>query len=593
MSNSGSRSVVNSYLAPRSHQLSKRHGRILLAAVLIMSVLFQGRGWSETPLFATGNVLATLAMTFVAIVVWNQPGMRPLAIGCLGGGLLWSLSWVTTWNTSIFPVIGLMAGMWLYVFLGVGFILTASNGLSRVDRYLVRAFYIVATAQFLGLVVSEPEWSGYSPSAWWPTIVPSRDYFDWTMHAFSVMWAAIAIVFSYVSIRRIRSMKSLDRLVAVPVAVGFCLFGLFSGFSSGVEPYTPVRQSVFYFALSMIMLCIPMGLIVSMIRRFIRRAVLTEQLNRRLARRVLTGDVVRDEFRDLLKDPSLQLFYWSESDDAYVDTDGHVVSGDVMTNAGFAAYLANASAQPMAVVIGDAMVVDHMSMLDSFLAASALAIENVQLQASVKAQLEQVRASRARIVEATLEERRRIERDLHDGVQQRLLAIQLKVGAFRGDVASDAEALLDELANELREALASLRELAQGIHPTELRQFGIRGAIEVVAERFPLDIRLDITDRRFSAVVESTLYFVVCEALANIVKHAEARQVWVAITVDGADHISLTVTDDGNGHGRIRAGGGLQGLADRLRNLGGELDVRAGAGTGTALSSRFPIPPSN
>jgi signal transduction histidine kinase len=453
---------------------------------------------------------------------------------------------------------------------------------------LIFGFFAAGPLQFLVVLTSLPEWNGFAPDVWWPHPFANRATYGAVLVVISAFWAFLAVAMTWVGLQRLRSMKRMDQALALPVVVCYCAVGLVASFSCVFNPFPPPTQNAFYFAMSLVMFFIPIGLVIAASARTVRRFTLAAQLSKRLAKQVLTGDVVRNEFRKLLGDDSLELYYWSEPSRCYVDTDGHRADVDLDGRQGVTAYLTNAQSEPMAVVVGDAMLVDHVSMLDSFFAASAIAIENVQLQASVKAQLEQVRASRARIVEATLEERRRIERDLHDGVQQRLLALQLKVATFRGSGIDATRILLDELSTELSDTLRSLRELAHGIHPTELRQFGLRGAIEVVAERFPLEIDLQVADERFSALVESTLYFVTCEALANVVKHAEATRVTVSIDrVD--DHVFLKVEDNGKGGAVIRPGHGLDGLSERLRSVGGSMALAPATHDGCSLTSKLPI----
>ncbi|HET6510193.1 MAG TPA: PAS domain-containing sensor histidine kinase [Baekduia sp.] len=205
-----------------------------------------------------------------------------------------------------------------------------------------------------------------------------------------------------------------------------------------------------------------------------------------------------------------------------------------------------------------------------------------------------VHASRARIVEATLDERRRLGRDLHDGAQQRLVNVALGVQlAARAVPADDAETreLLDGALAETQAAIADLRELAAGLHPSVLTHRGLRGALESLTARAPLPVALDVPDTRFDELVEATAYFVAAEALANVAKHAGATEARVRIATED-DLLVVEVGDDGRGGARVggdAGGSGLAGLADRVAALDGTLTVDSPTGGGTRLRAVLPI----
>jgi signal transduction histidine kinase len=204
-----------------------------------------------------------------------------------------------------------------------------------------------------------------------------------------------------------------------------------------------------------------------------------------------------------------------------------------------------------------------------------------------------VRASRARIVTAGDAERRRLERNLHDGAQQRLVAVSLALRRARGrletSTVEETQASLDEVAQLSREALTELRELARGIHPAVLTESGLAGAFASLARDAPVAVKLeDITGHRFPTEVEGAAYFFVSEALANVAKHAGGAGATVRTGVVGHD-LTVEVADDGPGGAAPRAGSGLQGLDDRLAAIGGTLEVDSRPGQGTRLRARIPI----
>jgi PAS domain S-box-containing protein len=210
--------------------------------------------------------------------------------------------------------------------------------------------------------------------------------------------------------------------------------------------------------------------------------------------------------------------------------------------------------------------------------------------ASAEARTE-LAASRARIVAAGDAERRRLERNLHDGAQQQLvsLSLALRMARSRLDEASDAAAMLDDASDQLREALAELRELARGIHPAILAEHGLRAAIEVLAGRCPVPVELSIDPPAgIPTEVEATAYYVVAEALTNIVKYANAQNARVRVS-HGDGRLTVEVADDGVGGADRTLGSGLSGLADRVTALDGRLRVVSPAGCGTVVTADLPI----
>ena len=204
----------------------------------------------------------------------------------------------------------------------------------------------------------------------------------------------------------------------------------------------------------------------------------------------------------------------------------------------------------------------------------------------------QLRASRTRIVQAADEERRRLERNLHDGAQQRLVSMRLSLRLAREKLESDSELtaqLLDSAWTELDGALGELRELARGIHPGILTEGGLRAAIEALADRAPLPVLVAGTPAEaLPEPIEIAAYYVVAEALANVVKHAKATSVTVSVSRD-EDDVVVTVRDDGRGGAEPGRGSGLVGVRDRAEALGGSLEVESPPGEGTLVRAVVPV----
>lgn len=324
------------------------------------------------------------------------------------------------------------------------------------------------------------------------------------------------------------------------------------------------------------------------------------------ARRALVGELVRElgdlpppeRFQDALAralgDPHLQIARWDSVRGVYVDALGADL---VLPEAGaprVAAFLER-DGTPLAVVVHDQALLDEdRNLLDSVSAAARLAVDNERLQAELRAQLEEVRASRARIVSAGDEGRRRLERDLHDGAQQRLASLALEARLLESQIAGDpaAKDSAARIAEGLVAALRELRELATGIHPTVLTDQGLGSALQSLVERSAIPARLLGTPSgRYGGPVEAAVYFVASEALANATKHSRASEIRIAVTTEDG-HLRVEVTDDGVGGADAARGTGLLGLADRVAAVGGRLEVRSGDGAGTTITAELPCAPS-
>jgi signal transduction histidine kinase len=222
--------------------------------------------------------------------------------------------------------------------------------------------------------------------------------------------------------------------------------------------------------------------------------------------------------------------------------------------------------------------------LAGFAELLALALEGAEARS-------QLNASRARILEAGMAERRRLERNLHDGAQQRLvaLAVQLRVLEKKLEDPELAKKLLGSASEELEQALSELRELARGLHPAVLADRGLAPALETLASRAPLPVLVEgVPEERLGPALEAAVYFVVAESLTNAVKHAEASEVHVHMALSGGELV-VEIADDGHGGADPARGSGLRGLADRVEALGGSLAVESRPGTGSVVRARLPL----
>jgi signal transduction histidine kinase len=302
------------------------------------------------------------------------------------------------------------------------------------------------------------------------------------------------------------------------------------------------------------------------------------------------GNGLRDAVAEALSDPSVELAYWVPETGGYVNARGVRVDLPAPDEQRRSTEVAH-DGHRVGAIVHDGRLDDAGDLVASVASAAGLRMENERLDAELRARLEELRASRARIVEAGYRERRRVERDLHDGAQQRLMALTLNLKLARSKLDDDppeAAKLLDDATEELQHATAELRELARGIHPGLLSERGLVPALEALASRAPVPVELKADlEERPAARVEAATYFLVSEALANIAKHAHAERATVSVAQSNGE-LRVEVRDDGRG-GADPDGSGLRGLADRVAALDGEFSVLDGDGGGTAVRASIPL----
>jgi signal transduction histidine kinase len=298
-------------------------------------------------------------------------------------------------------------------------------------------------------------------------------------------------------------------------------------------------------------------------------------------------ETIQQALARTLHDPSLRLAYRLPDSDGYVDALGHAVALPE-DGAPQAATLIERGGETLAAIVHDRALLEHAQLIESVVAATRLALDNERLQAQLRTQLQELRASRARIVRAADSERRRLERDLHDGAQQRLLALGLALNLLRSRVADNGAAtLLTEAEQELAQALQELRELARGIHPAILTDQGLAAAARTLAARSRVPVTVTEDRERFPAAVETAGYYLIAEALTNIARYAQATQAWITITSERG-LARIEVRDDGIGGVEPSRGTGLAGLVDRVGALDGRLTIDSRPDVGTTITAEIP-----
>jgi signal transduction histidine kinase len=404
--------------------------------------------------------------------------------------------------------------------------------------------------------------------------------------------ALVAALLLWIVVTHWRRAQGPRRRSLAPVAlVGVVLVAVYiTGQTLGVllpDPPTALDAG-FNLAIVTLLMLWPLAFLAGVARTTLERSAVGD-LAVELGRPLPPGGLEQALAR-VLHDPTLRLAYWLPDRDAFLDATGRPVELPA-DGSDRAVTVLRHDGDPVAALLHDAALDDDPAMVRAVAATARMAIENERLHAEVRAQLEEVRASRARIVEFGDAERRRVERNLHDGAQQRLVNLSLALGIARSQVgtASDRElgAALDNAAAELRLAVVELRELARGIHPVILGEAGLGPALTSLAERSPIPVTITATPTdRLPSRVEETAYFVASEALANAAKHAHATAVTISARPCGGD-LLMEVSDDGVG-GAKPNGSGLRGLADRVAAVGGSLHVQSPDGKGTRISEELP-----
>jgi signal transduction histidine kinase len=395
-----------------------------------------------------------------------------------------------------------------------------------------------------------------------------------------VATVALLVGVAVVLIRRWRTFGPVQRRALAPV--------LWTGSAVAIVGVLAVVLSVsgldgvaaaFDNALGLLVTALPFAFLVGLMRSSLSRAAAVSALFERLG-----GAGARDALAEALGDPTLTLAYWLPDQRRYVDADGRtaVLEGAVTE--------IERDGEPVAAIVHDPALLEERELVRTAGAAAALALENERLAAEVRARYDDLRAASERLVAAGDAARRRIERDLHDGAQQRLvsLSVTLNLARKNAEPGSKTAVLLDSAMTELTAGLSDLRELARGIHPAVLTERGLDPALQGLAARSPLPVTVtsDVPGRLPSAV-EAAAYFVVMEALTNVAKYASASAAEVRVRqIDG--HITVDVQDDGTGGADPSGGSGLAGLADRVAALGGRLTVESPPGGGTVVRAEMP-----
>ena len=484
------------------------------------------------------------------------------------------LEWAS--SQALWTVGFLLEGLWVALLIQLVLTFPEGRPWSRLAHLtLVSAYTVTLAGQLVGGLVTPDHRDLLSVSSH-PSAADAID------RAQAIAGIGVLLAVLFLVLQRLDAMRGAARRAQAPLLLGAaisvlgCLVWL--GWVTAIGSRAPTLETIARaFALT-----IPVGIVVGVGWSRFRQPPASELV---VELRSEAATTMRERLARALGDPTLDVAYRLD-DGRYVDAAGRPIELPQRTDRAVTAV--SIRGEEIAALVHDPALLDESALVESVRATAALVLENERLAAEVRSQLAEVRASRGRIVAAADAERRRIERNLHDGAQQRLVTLSVALGleATRADKATAD--VLSRAQDEVEQAVGELRELARGIHPTLLRDEGPTPAVEALARRAPLPVTVESSVRdRLPDPVELAAYFVVSEALTNVVKHASATQASVVLEREPAT-LCVTVTDDGVGGVHISPESGLSGLRDRLEALDATLLIKSEAERGTSVCAAFP-----
>ena len=560
------------------------------AALAVAAAASVAAGYVLTTSDHTADAGVTAALTVITanafvlaglVAWWRRPDNRigPLMVLT---GFLWFLSALPGSSVGVLFTVGYATGSWAKaVFTQTVLAYPEGRLHSLLERVLVIALYVdVVVGQFVTLTFTPLPWNRaliHGDAEVARELLRVQRWFG-----FAIVAAALLVLGL-----RLRHGSAPLRRAVVPVLVTGALTLALAGATIVANEAGSANAVELNLAQIAAFGLMPLAFLAGLLRSRLARFGVAE-LVVELSATPAAGRL-RDVLARALGDPSLELAYWLPGSGSYVDAAGRPVSLPT-AGADRAVTRVESAGEPVAALIHDPALDEDPELVAGVGAAAALALANERLQAELRATVEELRASRARIVQAGDEERRRIERNLHDGAQQRLLALSFSLGLAESEVPEELEkvrGLVGGAKEELGRAIEELRELAHGIHPQILSERGLAAALETLAARSPIPVKVSAPEERLPEPVEAAAYYVVSEALANATKHAQARRLDIRVDRQNGT-LAVEIADDGVGGASTSAGSGLRGLLDRVEALDGRLYVTSPAGGGTTIRAEIP-----
>jgi len=522
------------------------------------------------PVTGPGIVFSLVGGSFAAcgLIAWRRrPDSRSGALMTATGFAFFTLPLLGPRDSELAQKIGeLTADWWIFFFVALLLtFLTAGRLRTRLDKALVASFALpVVVLQVLNMLASGDV----------------ADAIDKAQRVtLGVLCATVAVV---LGARWLHASPRRRRALLPSVAGGACLI-LFAMVLVN-DIVTGSRSQTLLWIAACSLVSVPLAFLAGLLRSRLARGALTDLMR---SLRTQRDTSLQQALASTLDDPRLTIAYRLPGSLGYASEDGEPVLVPPV-EPDRASALIEHDGEELAALVYDAGLDDDPELLEAVVAAAAIAIENERLQAESAQRVLELRASRERLVAAGDAERRRLERNLHDGAQQRLVAIALQLRVLQSRIRRDpdaAEELAAAAGDELALSLAELRELARGIHPAVL-EHGLAAALESLASRSPVPTSV-ACDLQLSEPLELAAYFVASEALANVAKYSQATAASIRVWRAG-DNARIEIADDGVGGADAAAGSGLRGLADRVEALDGRLDIISPPGEGTIVSAELP-----
>ena len=509
-------------------------------------------------------------------------------------GFLWLLSLVGVSDIAILFTFGQAIGSLFFV-TAVQMLLSAPEGElhTTFERRLVASAYVLTLLVLPLYLFADPQTAFDCDDC--PDNVLLISANDTVVDLFSAALDAaaltIVVLVFVVLIRRYRRATGPERRLYGPLYLtGIALMvALVATVAVNAAATSSDAANVAWISAMALLGLIPFVFLAALVRARMLQGGAVGELVSRLGEAPRPGEL-RDALAEALSDPSLELVYWLPESARFVDAAGRAFALP-QQGSGRAVAPVERDGGTIAAIVYDASLTGARDHVRAVGGAAALAIQNERLDAELRAKLEELRASRERMLRIGLEERRRLERNLHDGAQQRLVSLALNLRVARSKLRQDpggAEELLAEAGDELNSALEELRELARGLHPAVLSERGLRTAVESLALRAPVPVELGpLPSERLPEEIELATYFVISEALTNVAKYACATQATVRVERHNG-RVVVAVADDGVGGADPGKGSGLRGLADRMAVLEGRLEVKSEPGRGTTVKASIP-----
>jgi len=542
--------------------------------------------WEGRPLLALGSAALSVALLTAGILLLDEPGQRGPASMLIASSVLLAAGWLNIWRAGPLPLISVPASP-------AGTILAAwamfrYRGSPR-ERSAGNWYFTVMLGFFLAgellrILVSVPGWYGFPAAAWWPALTADHGLFNGVTEVLECAGVGFTVSYMILWLSRWERSHGIARRLALPVATAAsisCVI-IIVELVAALMSAGPHVTTVIYTVEAYLEITVPAAFVVSVLRRRFTRARIADLLLRlRGPERVSS---VTDALRDVLEDPALEVI--GEAPGSRPEDAGRALAG--AGGGRLRLRVTASSGEELAVILADPSLSASDDLVRAAVAATSFALENARLDAALAGQLEEVRESRRRIIHAGIAERRRLEHDLHDGIQQGLQGLHVMLAAAEADTSDDASrAFIGRIGKELALVIDELRDLAHGVHPGVLSQVGLAEAVRTMAGRYTVAIDVDLPPGRFGEDCELTAYYVIAESITNAIKHARAGRIAVQGERRG-DWLLVSIGDDGQGGARAGGGLGISGILDRVRGIGGDADLHSPPGQGTTIRVRIP-----